>query len=300
VHHAVAGADISGGNLGLAVNRHPACSLAHRQLVALQCLDLLLGLEVLAVHGGAGNHVVLQDGIQLFDVFGIQQSRERGPGELGERLVGRGEDGEGAGALESGDELARFDGSHKSGQVRGARGEFNDVFAVGCGHEVDPLDLQVKVAGVPSLMAIVVFPRAEADAADRRQLLGGRGAALRLATPRLRARLERDLDGLAYPPGSLEVDSHRTHKLSLLVSHSFARFKRKSEVCERLRVGLALVSGVDAQVHNHGTVGASGAPVAIISVCTHGAKPWSSQERYNLYLSGPQPAVVRHIPDGLA
>jgi len=59
--------------------------------------------------------VVLQDGIQLFNVFGIQQTRHCGLGDLGERLVGRGENGEGAGALEGGDEVARFESTHEHG-----------------------------------------------------------------------------------------------------------------------------------------------------------------------------------------
>jgi len=201
--------------------------------------------------------------------FWVQQTRERRPGELGERLVGRGENGERAGALEGGDEFARFEGNHKRGQVLGACSEFNNVFAVGCGYEVHSFDLEVKVSGVPSLLALVEFARAESDAADGRQFLGGGRPSLRPATPRLRARREWDLDGLARPPGCLEVDSHRTRKLSLLVSHGFARFKLKTKVRKRLRGGHALVPGVDAQVHHHGTVHAGGAPVAIVSVGTH-------------------------------
>jgi len=129
VDHAVSGPNIRGRHLGFTIDVHATRVLRHQYLLAFKRRDMLLSLEVLAVDGGAGNHVVLQNGIQLFDVFRLQQTVQSRLGNLREGLVSWGKNGERAFALQSSDELAGSESSHKCRQVLVACGEFDDIFA---------------------------------------------------------------------------------------------------------------------------------------------------------------------------
>jgi len=154
VHHAVSGANVGGGHLGLAVDVHTIPALCHQQFLAFKRLDMLRSLEVFAEHSGPGHHVVLQHGIQQLDVFWLQQTVQCRLGELGEGLVGRGKHSERAFALQSSDELAGCDGSHKGRQVFVARSEFDDALAGwirnlgGNQHRVDDVHHAVSGANV--------------------------------------------------------------------------------------------------------------------------------------------------------
>lgn len=72
VHHAVAGIVVSGSDLGHMVDVHVTVADVHVYVSALKSLERVHGLEVLAVHSSSRNHVVLENGVQLFDVLGFK------------------------------------------------------------------------------------------------------------------------------------------------------------------------------------------------------------------------------------
>merc|ERR1719264_2183071 len=121
----------------------------------------------------------------------------------------------------------------------------------------------------PGLMAVREFSRAQTDTADGRKVTESRGPSLRLATPRLRARLERDLDSMALTPGALQVNGHWTSKFSLPVSLLIGRIKLDSKVGERLCRGFGKIPGIDAKLQHHRTIHTGGAPVTGVPGCTH-------------------------------
>ena len=100
----------------------------NQQSLALQRLDVLRRLQVLAEHSRARHNMVRQNANQLVLVFGLQQTLECCLGELGKRRIGRGENGEGALALQRSNQTARFERSHERRQVTAALSELDNVF----------------------------------------------------------------------------------------------------------------------------------------------------------------------------
>merc|ERR1719237_1816471 len=98
-----------------------------QQLRAFERLELVLWLEVLAVDSSTSHHVVLEDGIQLFDVRGFQQPLELVRRDLGKRFVCWGEHSEGAFAFQSGNQLACFEGIHKRGEILVAYSQLDNI-----------------------------------------------------------------------------------------------------------------------------------------------------------------------------
>ena len=102
-----------------------------QHILAFQRLDLLRCLQVLAVYRNTRHNMVRQNAYQLALIFGLQQTREGCLGQLGERRIGRREHGEGALALQSGDQVARFECSHERRQAFSALSEFGNGMPVG-------------------------------------------------------------------------------------------------------------------------------------------------------------------------
>jgi len=128
VHHAVGGSVVRCRDVGIFVDTDMSAIFLNLDLPALHSFELLFLLEVLAEDGRTSHHVVLENGIQLFDVLWLQQILQDCRVEVRECLVRWGEDCERSFALQRGHELAGFKGSHERGEVLDALGEGDDVF----------------------------------------------------------------------------------------------------------------------------------------------------------------------------
>merc|ERR1712032_904509 len=129
VHHAVRGRDVGRNDLRVAVDEDTGRRGRNQHVIDLQRLRVLRRLQVLAEHSRTRHNMVRQNANQLVLVFGLQQTRECCLGELGKRRIGRGENGEGALALQRSNQVARFQRSHERRQVTAALSELDNVFA---------------------------------------------------------------------------------------------------------------------------------------------------------------------------
>jgi len=130
MHHAVARLHVRADHRS-AVHRHrlrPALLLhAHRQLSALQCLDLLAIFQAARRHRRARRDVVLEQRLQRRLVHRIEQRVEHCLRHRRERRVGRRKHGQRAGAGQRAGEVAGGDGGDEGGEVWGGGGELDDV-----------------------------------------------------------------------------------------------------------------------------------------------------------------------------
>jgi len=91
VYHAVAHIVVSRRYFRPSVNVHTIGAGFHQQIFALQRLQLLRRLQVLAVYRSPGNHVVVENVVQSFDVLWLQQLRKYVLIYQCKGVVGRGE-----------------------------------------------------------------------------------------------------------------------------------------------------------------------------------------------------------------
>merc|ERR1719247_777000 len=126
VHDTIGRFDVGRRDLG-SVNIHRAIPLHDVHLLALEGLHHLVFLEVPGVDRCTGNDVVFENGLELLDVFGVEQVGEGGLGQCSERLVGGSEDGEGAAAIEGCVELAGVEGRDEGVEVGSDSGELEDI-----------------------------------------------------------------------------------------------------------------------------------------------------------------------------
>ena len=87
----------------------------------------LLELDDVTGHHLAGDDVVGQDASELGLVFGLEQVLHGALGELGEGVIGGGEDGEGPGALEGVHEAGGAESGGEGGEAAGTDGGVDDV-----------------------------------------------------------------------------------------------------------------------------------------------------------------------------
>jgi len=145
MHHAVARLHVRADHRS-AVHRHrlrPALLLhAHRQLSALQCLDLLAIFQAARRHRRARRDVVLEQRLQRRLVHRIEQRVEHCLRHRRERRVGRRKHGQRAGAGQRAGEVAGGDGGDEGGEVWGGGSELDDVLL----HRLWQVGLLVLVA----------------------------------------------------------------------------------------------------------------------------------------------------------
>ena len=128
MYDAVRGVVVGGGDLG-AVDEDAAARDPHRQALAFNGRDHLAVREVLGVQG-ARDHVVGEDVDELRLVLGLEQVGDHPGRERGKGLVGRGEDGERAGAVERVDQVAGLERGNQRGEVRGGGGKLRDGLSI--------------------------------------------------------------------------------------------------------------------------------------------------------------------------
>ena len=124
--NAVGRTNVSSDDLGTVDEDGAACG-PDRHVLALHGRQHLHVHEVLGMHG-AGSHVVRQQVHELRLVLRLEQVGEDALGESGERLVGRGEDGERALTRESADEVGSLERGDEGRELWRGGSDVHDVF----------------------------------------------------------------------------------------------------------------------------------------------------------------------------
>ena len=131
VHDTVRCVVVGGGHLG-AVDEDAVARDTGGHVLALHRRDHLLVIQVLGVHVPSG-HVVGEDVDELRLVLRLEEVGEDAGGELGEGLVGRGKDGEGALARERVHEVSCLERGDQGGEIGRRDGEIHDGIRAGGG-----------------------------------------------------------------------------------------------------------------------------------------------------------------------
>ena len=148
--------NVSSDDLGTVDEDGAACG-PDRHVLALHGRQHLHVHEVLGMHG-AGSHVVRQQVHELRLVLRLEQVGEDALGESGERLVGRGEDGERALTRESADEVGSLERGDEGRELWRGGSDVHDVFRSRLHHQ-HPARIKKRMGRIQSIVQVTLASR---------------------------------------------------------------------------------------------------------------------------------------------